>query len=462
LRGCPMARAEAAYVCQACGAVTSKWQGKCLSCGEWNSLIEDTPLSAPGFAKGKAAEGKVVDLAAVSGPAGHQERINTNISEFDRPLGGGAVPGSAILIGGDPGIGKSTLLLQALDNMGGDTQKVIYFTGEESIDQIRLRAKRICPNLEHTKIGLAAETSVANILATCKAEKPKVIVVDSIQTMFSPEIDSAPGTLTQVRQSGQNLIHFAKTSGAALFLIGHVTKDGQIAGPKTMEHMVDTVLYFEGERTHQYRILRATKNRFGGVDEIGVFEMTGEGLKEVKNPSSLFLSERKEETEGVAVFAGMEGSRALLAEIEALVVPSPAANPRRAVVGWDTGRLAMILAVLDARLGLGFGASDVYLNIAGGLKINEPGADVPVAAALISSLTKRALPADMVMVGEISLSGEIRPVSHLGPRLKEAEKLGFGRAVTPKGQKTTKTSIQVLHAEKVADLLDLFDIKKTS
>ncbi len=451
-----MARAEAAYVCQTCGAVTTKWAGKCLSCGEWNTLIEEAPLSAPGFATKKAPKGKVIELAALEGPAEKGQRFQTGISELDRPLGGGAVPGSAILVGGDPGIGKSTLLLQALGHMAGAGLKAVYITGEESIGQIRMRAGRL--HMGGAEIALASETSVSNILATCKQEKPDIIVIDSIQTMFSEAIDSAPGTVTQVRLSAQNLIHYAKTSGAALFLIGHVTKDGQIAGPKTMEHMVDTVLYFEGERTQQYRILRATKNRFGGVDEIGVFEMTGEGLKEVKNPSSLFLSDRKEETEGVVVYPGMEGTRSLLAEFEALVVPSPAANPRRAVVGWDSGRLAMILAVLDARLGLGFGASDVYLNIAGGLKVQDPAADVAVAAALISSLTKRPLPSDMVMMGEISLSGDIRPVTHLGPRLKEAEKLGFGRAVVPKSQKTPKTSLTLINAEKVADLLDIFDI----
>lgn len=452
-----MAKPQTAYVCQSCGAVSSKWQGKCDSCGAWNSLIEDAPLEAPGFSKGKPKAGKVIELASLSGGTKTLERIKTGIGEFDRPLGGGAVPGSAILVGGDPGIGKSTLVLQALANMAGDGKKTIYITGEESVDQIRMRAGRL--GMGDASVIVASETNVGNILATLRAEKPDVIVIDSIQTMFSEAADSSPGSITQVRLSSQNLIHYAKTTGATVFLIGHVTKDGQIAGPKTMEHMVDTVLYFEGERTHQYRILRATKNRFGGVDEIGVFEMTGAGLLEVKNPSALFMSDRKEQTEGVAVFSSMEGTRALLAEIEALVVPTSAANPRRAVVGWDSGRLAMILAVLDSKLSLGFGASDVYLNIAGGLKVNEPAADVPVAAALISSLTKRPLPAGLVMLGEISLSGEIRPVSHLAQRLKEAEKLGFERALVPGGKKMPKTSLQIINAEIVADLLDIFDIK---
>ncbi len=455
-----MAKPVQTFVCQSCGAITSKWQGRCDGCGEWNTILEEAPLEAPGFGAG-AAHGKkanVIQLDDLRTKAKGSARLLTGIGEFDRTLGGGAVPGTAILVGGDPGIGKSTLMLQALANMAAAGLRCVYISGEESVDQIRLRAERL--GLSDAPVKLAAETRTRDILATLAgADKPDVVVIDSIQTMYSEMHDAAPGSVTQVRLSSQNLIHFAKKSGAALFLIGHVTKGGVIAGPKALEHMVDTVLYFEGERTYQYRILRATKNRFGGVDEIGVFEMTGAGLMEVKNPSALFLSERKEQTEGAAVFASLEGTRALLVEIEALVVNSPSPNPRRAVVGWDSGRLAMILAVLDARLGLGFGASDVYLNIAGGLKVLEPAADVPVAAALISSLTKRPLPADLVMLGEISLSGDIRPVPHLRARLKEAEKLGFQRALIPKGSKTPKTSLQVIEAEKVHDLLDLFDIK---
>jgi DNA repair protein RadA/Sms len=448
-----MARAVKRYVCQACGAVGSKWQGKCDACGAWNAILEEAALEAPGFTL--KAKGNVVKLAGLDG-GGTLKRFETGIGELDRTLGGGIVPGSAILIGGEPGIGKSTLVLQALAELAATGKTLVYVTGEESLDQIRMRASRL--GLAGASLKLAAETQVRDILATlADGPRPDVVVIDSIQTMYSDALDAAPGTVTQVRLSAQNLIHFAKTGGAALLLIGHVTKDGQIAGPKTMEHMVDTVLYFEGERTQQYRILRATKNRFGGVDEIGVFEMTGEGLKEVKNPSSLFLTERKEAAEGVAVFPALEGTRALLAEIEALVVPSPGPMPRRAVVGWDQQRLAMILAVLDAKLGLGFGASDVYLNVAGGLKIAEPAADLAVAAALMSSLTKRALPADMVLLGEISLSGDIRPVVNAAIRLKEAEKMGFERAVVPKAQKTPATSLRLLSLEKVRDLPDLFD-----
>jgi len=455
-----MARGHQNFVCQACGALTKKWQGKCDACGEWNTILEEVALEAPGFGQG-AGKGKAVKLSSLSGPADRSERFMTGIAEFDRTLGGGAVPGTAILVGGDPGIGKSTLLLQALARMSESGLKCVYITGEESVDQIRLRASRL--GLQDANIKVASETRVKDILATLtSAERPDVVVIDSIQTMYSEAVDSSPGSLTQVRLSSQNLIHFAKKTGAAIFLIGHVTKSGQLAGPKTMEHMVDTVLYFEGEKTYQYRILRTTKNRFGSNDEIGVFEMTGTGLIEVKNPSSLFLSDHKDPTEGLAVFPSIEGTRALLVEIEALVVGSPAAMPRRAVVGWDSGRLAMVLAVLDARLGLGFGASDVYLNIAGGMKVVEPAGDVPVAAALISSLTKRPLPADMVMLGEISLSGDIRPAAHLKARLKEAEKLGFGRALVPKAAKLPKTTLNLIKVEKVGDLLDLFDIKATS
>ncbi|MCH8173141.1 MAG: DNA repair protein RadA, partial [Proteobacteria bacterium] len=368
-----MASLKQTFVCQSCGAVSSKWQGKCDACGQWNSFVEEAPLEAPGF-EGGAKKGKVVTFASLATKTQLDPRLMTGIGEFDRALGGGAVPGTAILVGGDPGIGKSTLLLQALANMAKRGLKCVYITGEESVDQIRLRAARL--GLGDADVKLASETRVRDILTTLSgAEKFDVVVIDSIQTMYSDAAGASPGSVTQVRLSSQNLIHFAKKSGTAIFLIGHVTKDGQIAGPKTMEHMVDTVLYFEGEKTQQYRILRAVKNRFGGIDEIGVFEMTGKGLMEVKNPSSLFLSEHKENTEGVAVFPSVEGTRSLLAEIEALVVPSSAANPRRAVVGWDAGRLAMILAVLDSRLGLGFGASDIYLNIAGGLRVVEPAAD---------------------------------------------------------------------------------------
>lgn len=450
-----MAKAVKQYVCQACGATGTKWQGKCDACGAWNSILEEVSVAAPGFASKR--KGQVRPLSSLTADTPILRRIETGISELDRTLGGGIVPGSAIVMGGDPGIGKSTLLLQALALSAHNGRKAIYITGEESLDQVRMRATRL--GLGASGLLLAAETQVRDILETLsEGSRPDIVVIDSIQTMFSDEIDSIPGTVTQVRWCAQNLIHFAKSTGAALFLVGHVTKDGQIAGPKTMEHMVDTVLYFEGERTQQYRILRATKNRFGGVDEIGVFEMTGQGLQEVKNPSSLFLTERAEPIEGVAVFPALEGTRSLLAEIEALVVPSSGPMPRRTVVGWDQQRLAMILAVLDAKLGLGFASSDVYLNVVGGLKIVEPAADVAVAAALLSSLSKQALPPHLILCGEISLSGDIRPVSHPAIRLKEAEKMGFLCAAIPHGQKTPSTALTLLTVENVHRLRDVLDL----
>lgn len=451
-----MVKTSKHYVCQSCGATGTKWQGKCDACGAWNSILEEAPVTAPGFSLKR--KGQARPLSTLAGDTPILERIETGISELDRTLGGGIVPGSAIVMGGDPGIGKSTLLLQALALSAQRGRKAIYITGEESLDQVRMRATRL--GLGASGLLLAAETQVSDIVETLsEGPRPDIVVIDSIQTMFSDAIDSIPGTVTQVRWCAQNLIHFAKSTGAALFLVGHVTKDGQIAGPKTMEHMVDTVLYFEGERTQQYRILRATKNRFGGVDEIGVFEMTGQGLQEVKNPSSLFLTERAESIDGVAVFPALEGTRSLLAEIESLVVPSSGPMPRRTVVGWDQQRLAMILAVLDAKLGLAFASSDVYLNVAGGLKIVEPAADLAVAAALLSSLSKQPLPPQLIVCGEISLSGDIRPVSHPAIRLKESEKMGFVQAAIPQGQKVPKTSLTLRSVENVHQLRKVLNLK---
>jgi DNA repair protein RadA/Sms len=365
------------------------------------------------------------------------ERASTGISEFDRALGGGLVPGSATLLGGDPGIGKSTLLLQAAANLARRGLSVAYISGEEAVDQVRLRARRL--GLGDAPVQLAAATSVRDILTTmAQGAPPALLVIDSIQTMHSDLIEGAPGTVSQVRASAQELIRFAKERGTALMLVGHVTKDGTIAGPRVLEHMVDTVLSFEGERSHQYRILRASKNRFGGTDEIGVFAMVEEGLTEVGNPSALFLTDRAEQVTGATVFPALEGTRPVLVEIQALTVRlSSGATPRRAVVGWDSGRLAMILAVLEARCGLSFSTAEVYLNIAGGYRISDPAADLAVAAALVSALAERPLPSDAVLFGEVALSGEIRPVAHGALRLKESAKLGFSRALVPpsvKGQ----------------------------
>lgn len=427
-----MARAARQFVCQSCGAVTSRWAGRCESCGEWNSIVEeagaDSGIGARPGASGK--KGRHIELVSMAGESVDPPRLSTGMEEFDRVLGGGLVPGSALLVGGDPGIGKSTLLLQAsaaLARRGADT---IYISGEEAIAQVRMRARRL--GLAEVPVQLAAETNLKDIIATLeKGKPPAAIIIDSIQTMWTDALDSAPGTVTQVRATAQELVRFAKRLGTAVILVGHVTKDGQIAGPRVVEHMVDAVIYFEGERGHQFRILRAVKNRFGPANEIGVFEMGEQGLAEVHNPSALFLGERDGENSGSAVFAGIEGTRPVLVEIQALVAQSPLGTPRRAVVGWDSGRLSMVLAVLDARCGLSMAGQDVYLNVAGGLRINEPAADLAVAAALVSSVTGTALPSDCVIFGEISLSGAVRPVSQMEARLKEAEKLGFKRAILP-------------------------------
>ncbi|MCX5493178.1 DNA repair protein RadA [Kaistia dalseonensis] len=426
-----MAKAKLQFICQNCGAASPRWQGRCESCGEWNTLVEENAAGGIGGGPARSGrKGRVVPLEPLHGESAEAPRVPTGIAELDRVTGGGFVRGSALLVGGDPGIGKSTLLLQASAALAERGQRVIYISGEEAVAQVRLRAERM--GVARAPVALAAETSVEDILTTLEAgPRPALVIVDSVQTLWTEQADSAPGTVTQVRASAQAMIRYAKQSGATVVLVGHVTKDGQIAGPRVVEHMVDAVLYFEGEGGHHFRILRAVKNRFGATDEIGVFEMTGSGLREVPNPSELFLGERNASSPGAAVFAGMEGTRPVLVEIQALVAPSPLGTPRRAVVGWDSGRLAMVIAVLESHCGVRLGPNDVYLAVAGGLKIAEPAADLAVAAALVSSLSGIALPADCVYFGEVSLSGAVRPVVHAAQRLKEAQKLGFARAVLP-------------------------------
>jgi len=436
-----LARTKTQFVCQNCGAVSPRWQGKCDDCGEWNALVEES--GAGGVAAGpkrSARKGRLIALEGLAGDTAEAPRVRTGIAEFDRVTGGGLVRGSALLVGGDPGIGKSTLLLQAAGALARCGHPVVYVSGEEAVAQIRLRAERL--GLSDAPVKLAAETSVEDILATLEEEKtPALVIADSIQTLWTDLADSAPGTVSQVRASAQALIRYAKRSGAAVVFVGHVTKDGQIAGPRVVEHMVDAVLYFEGEGGHDFRILRAVKNRFGATDEIGVFEMSGSGLREVPNPSELFLGERNAATPGAAVFAGMEGTRPVLCEIQALVAPTALGTPRRAVIGWEQSRLAMVLAVLEAHCRVRLGDCDVYLNVAGGLRIGEPAADLAVAAALVSSRLNAALPADCVYFGEVSLSGAVRPVAHAPARLKEAQKLGFARAMLPAGSATRDVDI---------------------
>ncbi len=429
-----MSKRSLSFICQNCGAAASRWQGKCEACGEWNTLAQEGAERPAGPGR-RSSKGRLFALEALAGEAHDAPRLASGVAELDRVTGGGFVRGSVLLMAGDPGIGKSTLLIQATAALARSGHRAVYISGEEAVAQVRLRAERL--GLRDAAVELAAETSVEDIIATLsEGQTPRLIVIDSIQTMWTDLVESAPGTVTQVRGSAQALIRFAKKSGAAIILVGHVTKDGQIAGPRVVEHMVDAVLSFEGEGSHQFRILRAVKNRFGPTDEIGVFEMTGAGLREVANPSELFLSERDLGTPGTAVFAGMEGTRPLLVEIQALVAPTSLGTPRRAVVGWDPSRLSMVLAVLEAHCGVKLGGHDVYLNVAGGMRIQEPAADLAAAAALVSSLANSPLPADAVYFGEVSLSGAIRPVAQTAARLKEAAKLGFARAVIPEAAKS--------------------------
>ncbi|MFO7769873.1 MAG: DNA repair protein RadA [Roseovarius gahaiensis] len=422
------------FTCSACGASFSKWSGRCDGCGEWNTIVEEAPLSAGPASKSLGAKrGTPITLTDLSAKETPPPRTGSGMDELDRVLGGGLVPASAILVGGDPGIGKSTLLLQAAARFAQAGLKTFYISGEEASAQVRMRAQRLA--LADAPVKLATATSLRDILTTLETEAPDLVIIDSIQTVWADNVDSVPGSVSQVRAAAHELTTFAKRKGASVVMVGHVTKDGQIAGPRVVEHMVDTVLYFEGERGHQFRILRSVKNRFGPADEIGVFEMTGAGLAEVANPSELFLSGRGNPAPGSVVFAGIEGTRPVLVEMQALVAPTPHSQPRRAVVGWDSARLSMILAVLEARCGIPFAGLDVYLNVAGGIKISEPAADLAVAAALLSAREDTSLPSETVVFGEISLSGALRPVGQTENRLKEARKLGFTSAIVPTGGK---------------------------
>jgi len=417
-------------------------------------MVEDTPATVFSQKHDLSRGGRAVAFEELNAPTELPKRRSTGLAEFDRALGGGLVPGSAVLMGGDPGIGKSTLLLQTSAAIAKNGGNVVYVSGEEAAGQVRMRAARL--GLSDAPLQLASETSVRNILTTLgQLEAPALVVIDSIQTMYSDTIEGAPGTVSQVRGCAFELIRYAKENGVALVLVGHVTKDGSIAGPRVLEHMVDVVMSFEGERSHQYRILRALKNRFGAVDEIGVFSMVQEGLAEVSNPSMLFLSGRDQPLAGSAVFPALEGTRPVLVEIQALIVRlQSGATPRRSVVGWDNSRLAMLLAVLESRCGLNFSSAEVYLNIAGGYRLSDPAADTAVAAALVSALADRPLPDKSIWFGEVALSGEVRPVSHANLRVKEAAKLGFAAAFGPASSKTGSSKIAFNGLVQVANLVD--------
>ncbi|MEZ5985889.1 MAG: DNA repair protein RadA [Hyphomonas sp.] len=448
--------ATTAYVCQSCGEVHSKWSGKCNGCGEWNTLVEEVVGGVPGGLAapktGSKRSGKV-DFVALNDTAEAPARIVMGVNELDRVFGGGIVPSSATLIGGDPGIGKSTLLLQVAARLARNGLKTVYVSGEEAAPQIQDRARRL--KVAESPVQLATETDLRKIISALKAAEPDFVVIDSIQTLWSDSLEAAPGSVAQVRACAQELVRWAKKSGAALVLVGHVTKEGTIAGPRVVEHMVDAVFYFEGERGHQFRILRAVKNRFGPTDEIGIFEMHQYGLAPAKEPSALFLSADGESEGGAAVFAAMEGSRPVLAEVQALVAKSAYGTPRRSVVGWDSGRLAMLLAVLEARCGVTLAGMDVYLSVAGGYKIMEPAGDLSAAAALLTSLSANPAPERSVFFGEVALSGAVRPVSRMEQRLKEAARLGFERAFVPEGAPTAVDGLTVTPIKRLIDLVEL-------
>ncbi len=443
------------YVCQQCGAQHPRWGGQCSACGAWNTLVEEYQETIP---KGLKLSGKepALDMVSLDGNFILPPRKVSHIQEFDRVCGGGLVPGSVLLVGGTPGIGKSTILLQIMAKLSKD-YSCLYVSGEEGVEQVTLRAGRL--HVEKSHLKLASSTNLSSILQTLnQKDGPEIVVIDSIQTMYLDSLESAPGSVAQVRSSAHELIRVAKKRNCIVILVGHVTKDGSIAGPKVLEHMVDTVLYFEGDQNHQFRILRSVKNRFGPTDEIGVFEMRQEGLMEVANPSAVFLENRQPNTPGSAVFAGIEGTRPVLVEIQSLVAPSPFAAPKRTTLGWDVGRLSMIIAVLEARFGIPFSGKDVYLNIAGGLKITEPAADLAVAASLLSSLANQALPEQTVIFGEVGLSGEVRAVSQKDARLKEAKKLGFEAAFLPQpNKKNEQSGITEKPFSSLQELITLFE-----
>lgn len=451
-----MAKTKSVYFCSACGAQASKWSGQCADCGAWNTLSETTAIMMPrrGVSVGFAGELEQIQFLQDVLPDDIQ-RIATGISEFDRVLGGGLVPGSVTLIGGDPGIGKSTLLLQAIVHLS-QRFKTLYVTGEESLQQVSLRAHRL--DLSDAKVALLAATSVESILQQAQQVKPQVMVIDSIQTMYTEQLTSAPGAVAQVRECAAQLVRYAKQTHTALFLVGHVTKEGTLAGPRVLEHMVDTVLYFEGDSGQRYRLVRAFKNRFGAVNELGVFAMTDKGLREVTNPSAIFLSRHQQEVAGSVIMVTLEGSRPLLVEVQALVDESQLANPRRVTVGFEHNRLAMLLAVLHRHGGVVTADQDVFANVVGGVRVTETGADLPVLLAVVSSLRNRTLPRDLVVFGEVGLAGEIRPVPNGQERLSEARKHGYQRALVPAANAPRKgmDGMEIIAVDTIAAALNAY------
>ena len=458
-RNISMARNTPQFKCSSCQTSYAKWIGKCEVCKKWNTISEvDNTYELIEKSNYNYKKAKIIPFKSFSIPKKEFFRIKTNISEFDRVLGGGIIPGSATILSGDPGIGKSTILLQIASKISKYNKNVFYISGEESDAQISLRAERL--NCLKDNVKISSTNNLRNIITTLEQEKPDLVIIDSIQTMWVDTIESAPGSISQVRSSVFEVTNFAKKNNVSVILVGHITKEGQIAGPKLVEHMVDTVLYFEGEKSFNYRILRTIKNRFGPTDEIGVFEMSNCGLLEIKNPSEIFLSERKTEMPGSVVFATIEGTRPLLVEIQALVVKSSFSSSRRSIVGWDNARLSMLLAVLEARCGISFSNYDVYLNVAGGIKINEPAADLAVVAALISSFNSKKIRIDTVIFGELSLSGMVRSVPQVNIRLNEIKKLGFKKAIVPYQEKKIKNNdLKLIEFKNLISFVEQFSDK---
>ncbi len=455
-----MAKTKILYSCNECGAEAPKWAGQCSDCGAWNTLVEitSTPAASSRTTRyaGFAGEAKGLNVQKLNEVSPEDiARFNTGSSEFDRVLGGGLVPGSVVLLGGDPGIGKSTLLLQILTQLG--KLNPLYITGEESLQQVSARAFRLGLNAD--ELGLLIETRVEDILNTAQKLKPGVMVIDSIQTMYTDDLQSAPGAVAQVRESAAQLVRYAKQTQTTIFLVGHVTKEGTLAGPRVLEHMVDTVLYFEGDSGSRYRLIRAIKNRYGAVNELGVFAMTDKGLREVSNPSAIFLSQHEESVPGSVVMVTLEGSRPLLVEVQALVDDSHLSNPRRVTTGLEHNRLAMLLAVLHRHGGIVTHDQDVFANVVGGVRVTETGADLAVVLAIISSLRNQTMPDDLIVFGEIGLAGEIRPVPNGQERLHEAAKHGFKRALVPKGNKPQKPikGIDVIGVTRLDNALNAID-----
>ncbi|MDR3289897.1 MAG: DNA repair protein RadA [Rickettsiales bacterium] len=456
---------KSVFICSQCGSTLKKWAGQCPDCGAWNSVTEEKEeggLITHNEATGKVnkSDGKIISFETLDSEIKDTPRIIIGISELDRVLGGGLVKGSAVLIGGDPGIGKSTLLLQAICSLASKGVACMYISGEESTNQVRIRADRL--GLKKSPVKLASATSVIDILKSIEKENPSVVVIDSIQTIFTPDISASPGSISQVRTCANELVTLAKNRNITMLIVSHVNKDGQIAGPKVLEHLVDTVLYFEGDKDYQFRIIRSIKNRFGAANEVGIFDMSDSGLIEITNPSELFLSSRQDLISGSVVFGGIEGTRPLFAEIQALITPSYIPVPHRTATGYDFNRLSMIIAVLTSRYGLKIYDKEVYLNVVGGLKINEPAADLAIALALISAFQDKPVKKDILVVGEIGLSGEIRMISQVESRLKEAEKLGFKKAIVPEGIqnikqfKKEKYKLEIITIKHIRDVGKIF------